>query len=74
MKTISVSYTLKYELNVAPQYKWSECGKCFNTKTGRQIKQTYVSGSIGYCILGKFHSLTYLRTHLVKVAKVECPF
>jgi hypothetical protein len=74
MQTISVTYTLKYELDFAPQYKWSKNNKCFNVKTGRQIKQTYVGGSIGYCICGKFYSLTTLRKHLVKIKKEIIPF
>ena len=74
MSTISKSYTLKFELDFAPNYRWTDCKKCFNVKTGRQIKQTYVSGSIGYCISGKFYSLTKLRMHLIKIKKVECPF
>lgn len=74
MNTISKNYTLKFELDFAPNYKWTDCKKCFNMKTGRQIKQTYVSGSIGYCIGGKFYSLKKLRMHLVKIKKVECPF
>lgn len=74
MNTFSKTYTLKYQLDFAPNYKWTECKKCFNQKTGRQIKQTYVSGSIGYCINGKFYSLKKLRTHLVKIKEEDCPF
>lgn len=74
MNTISATYTLSYELTFAPQYKWTKCGKCFNTKTGRQVKQTYVCGSIGYCVLGKFHSLTYLRKYISKIKKENTPF
>jgi hypothetical protein len=74
MNSISKTYTLKFELDFAPEYQWTSCGKCFNVKTGRQIKQTYVSGSIGYCIRGKFNSLTKLRQHLQKIKKVSCPF
>jgi len=74
VNTISTTYTLKFELDFAPEYKWTSCGKCFNIKTGRQIKQTYVSGSIGYCIKGKFNSLTKLRKHLTKIKEVNCPF
>lgn len=74
MNTISKTYTLKYELNFAPEYQWTECGRCFNVKTGRQLKQSYVSGSIGYSIRGKFKSLTTLRKHLVKIKEIDCPF
>lgn len=74
MKTISINYTLKFELDFAPEYKWTKCGKCFNVKTGRKLKQSYVSGSIGYSIRGKFYSLTKLRKHLVKIKDPYCPF
>lgn len=72
--TISNSYVLKWELKNYPKYKWSECGKCFNVKTGRQIKQVLNGRSIGYCINGKFKSLTTLRKELVEIQKVDCPF
>jgi hypothetical protein len=74
MSSMSVSYTLVFELNFAPNYKWTKCGKCFNTKTSRQIKQTYNSGCLGYNIQGKFKSLKYLRKNLVKIKTINCPF
>lgn len=74
MNSISITYTLKFELSFAPQYKWTTCGKCFNTKTGRCIKQVYNNGSIGYTINGKFKSLTYLRSKLIKIRPSDCPF
>lgn len=74
MNTISVNYTIKFELDFAPNYKWTSCGKCFNSKSGRIIKQVYVGGSIGYCINGKFKSLKSLRSHLTKIKIENCPF
>ena len=74
MDSISVNYTLKFELLFAPQYKWTSCGKCFNIKTGRKIKQIYNNGCVGYSINGKFKSLKKLRTQLVKIKKVNTPF
>lgn len=74
MKSISVSYVLKYHLDFAPEYHWSKCNKCFNTKTGRQIKQTMCGRSIGYCVRGRFYSLNKLRDCLVKIEKSICPF
>ena len=74
MKSISISYTLKYELFFASNYRWTKCGKCFNIKTGRQIKQVYNNGCIGYSIKGKFKSLYYLRKHLIKIKENNCPF
>ena len=74
MDSISVNYTLKFELSFAPNYKWTSCGKCFNTKTGRQIKQVYNNRCIGYNIKGKFYSLKYLHKHLIKIQKIKLPF
>jgi hypothetical protein len=72
-KIISV-HTLIWELDFAPEYKWTKCGKCFNTKTGRQLKQVYQKRSIGFCIRSKFIPLTRLREHLKKIEKEHIPF
>jgi hypothetical protein len=64
MHTFTVTYTCRFQLSFAPNYKWSECGRCFNSKTGRMIKQVYRGGSIGYIINGKFRTLKYLRSKL----------
>ena len=56
MTTISVEYTIKYQLDFSPNYQWTKDGKCFNMKTGREITQVYSNGSIGYCINGNFKS------------------
>lgn len=69
METISISYTIKYEIDFAPYYKFLSNNSCYNAKTGRLIKQTICGGSIGYVIKGKFYSLTYLRNHLIKPKK-----
>jgi hypothetical protein len=74
MNCISVTYTLKYQLKMFPEYQFSEDKQCFNIKTGRKIKQTLCGGSIGYCIRGKFTSLKSLRKELQLIPKQECPF
>lgn len=74
MPTISVTYTLKYEVDFANHYKFDDRKQCWNTRSGRQIKKVYCGGSLGYCINGKFHSLTYLRKHLVKIKHEQLPF
>lgn len=71
MIRISITYTCKYRLKFANNYVWSKCGKCFNSKTNRQIKQVYNSGCIGYSINGKFYSLKYLRKQLELIPKKE---
>ncbi len=47
---------------------------CVNLKTNRIIKKVYNNGCLGYNIEGKFYSLTYLRNHLQKIEKNDCPF
>ena len=75
MYTFTVNYTCKYQLSFAANYKWSTCGKCFNAKTGRLIKQVMQVGSIGYKIGGKFCSLRTLRKQLQKIpTKEKLPF
>ena len=74
MNSISIKYTIKYELDFASNYKWLNNNQCYNLKTGRIIKQIYCGGSIGYCINRKFYTLNYLRKHLIKPPKDVYPF
>ena len=71
MITISISYTCKYRINFAPNYVWTKCGKCYNLKTSRMIKQVYKCGCIGYIINSKFYSLKKLRSNLELIPKKE---
>ena len=72
--SISNSYVLKFSLKDNPQYAWSKCGKCFNIKTGREIRKVICGRSVGYCINGGFKSLNTLRKQLVKIEDTKCPF
>jgi len=72
--SLSTTYTLKWQLKTANEYKFSECGKCINVKRGREIKQVINGRCIGYCIRGRFQSLTSLRKQLEKIPDIECPF
>ena len=74
MKSISINYAVKYEIDFAPNYKYISNNICVNSKTGRTIKQVYKNRTIGYCICGKFYSSTYLRRHLIKQQKQFYPF
>jgi len=74
MNTISITYTVQFEVDFAPNYKFTKKKECFNAKTGRRIRQVYKGGSIGYNIKGKFYSLKRLRKHLQKPKQVDCPF
>lgn len=70
----SSRYILKWEYISDPKYKWSECGKLFNTHTGKEIRKVMCGRSIGYCLNGKFKSLNTLRKQLVKIQEQQTPF
>lgn len=74
MNTFSKRYALVWELKDATHYKFTRCKKCFNAKTGREIKMILNGGSIGFCINGKFISLSAIRKRLQKIEKQICPF
>jgi hypothetical protein len=74
MNTVTVTYTIKYELSTHPNYVWTKDDICFNIKTGRKIRQVYNKGSIGYNICGKFKSIKSLRPLLRKPKNINCPF
>jgi len=74
MNTISIKYILKWKLSFAPHYKWSDDKHCFNCQTGKQIKQVYNNGCIGYNIQGKFYSLKYLKKEMRKIEQIKLPF
>lgn len=74
MNTISKTYTLIWQISDAPQYQFTKDGKCFNVRTGNQIKKTLVGGSVGYCIKGKFRSSKRLRKKLIKIQDIKTPF
>jgi hypothetical protein len=75
MEYISITYALKWQVKFADNYKFSICKKLFNCQKNKEIKKTMNGGSIGYCINGKFHSLTSLRNHIEKIPnKEKMPF
>jgi len=72
--TITVRYTVEYVIDFATHYGFTKEGRCFNLKTGREIKQAYKDRSIGYYINRKFYTLTRLRKSLTRPKKNPCPF
>jgi len=75
MRLISVSYTLEWYHKIYPQYQFTRSKKCFNVKTNRKIKMVLCGGSLGFCIKGKFQSLTKIHDNLTKIPiKRICPF
>jgi hypothetical protein len=69
-----LDYTIEFVIDFADNYGFTQCKKCFNLKTNRQIKQMYNNGCIGYFINSKFYSLHKLRKHLIKPITVDTPF
>ena len=65
---------LVWQLNFADNYQFDKKGNCYNVRSGKQLKQTVIGYTVGYCIKGKFYSLTRLRQSLVKIEKQDCPF
>jgi hypothetical protein len=74
MAVFTRNIDLVWQLDFAYNYQFDKSGKCYNIKTGREIKQTVIGYTVGYCIKGKFYSLTRLRQSLVKIEKSDCPF
>ncbi len=70
----SISYALKWQVKFAPHYMFTTCKKLINTKTGKEIKKIVNGRCIGYCIQGKFYSLTALKDKIEKIKEKECPF
>lgn len=74
MKTITIKYAVDYIIDFADNYAFTKCKRCFNLKTGREIKQQYKNRCLGYYINRKFYSLTRLRKHLIKPIEIQTPF
>ena len=65
---------LVWQLDFADNYQFDRTGDCYNVRTGRKLKRTMVGYTVGYCIGGKFMSLSKIRNSLIKIERTECPF
>lgn len=74
MAVFTSNIDLVWRLDFADNYQFDKKGNCYNVRSGRQLKQTVIGYTLGYCINGKFYSLTRLRQSLVKIEKQYCPF
>lgn len=74
MTVFTKKVDLIWQLNFAENYQFDKEGNCYNVETGKQLKRTVVGYTTGYCVRGKFKSLTALRKNLVKISKIEIPF
>jgi len=74
MITISNSYNLVWQFKGSNNYKFTKDGRCFNTHRNKELKKTLVGGSVGYCLNGKFKSLTRLRKELELIPVEKYPY
>lgn len=72
---IQVNYVAKWQLIEHPHYKWTECKKLINCKTGNEIKKTIKGIQSGYWIGKEFIKLSDLinKIELIPIHD-ECPF
>jgi hypothetical protein len=74
---ITVTYVAKWQLKIAPHYKWTECCKLINTRTCKEISKTVKGSQPGYYINRKFIKLEDLSAgRLVEliIENNDCPF
>lgn len=74
MPEFTVKYVAKWYMNNVPHYWFTQCGMCYNSKSGRLIKQVTNRCTIGYIIDGKFKSLEQIRPALKQFKKQTIPF
>jgi len=74
MNTITVRYALKWQVKGHANYRVTQCGKVFNTLTGRQIKKCLNGGSIGFWIASEWWPIAKVRNNIEKIPKEFCPF
>lgn len=74
MATITTQYDLVLMIKNSPNYQFTKDGKCINTNRMKEIKRTVVGYSVGFCINGKFRTLSSIRKELVKIEKINIPF
>lgn len=72
--TVNYAIEIKFYIRGIDGYGFGSDKNMYNLKTGRIIKQSYNSRSIGYWIGKKFYSLNKLRPLLYKKISNNCPF
>jgi hypothetical protein len=74
MPIISINYIAKWQLKSAPNYWFTSCQKCYNTKSGKLINQVMKGSTIGYVINSKFVSIINIKKDLELIPKIITPF
>lgn len=68
---IICSYKAKWQLRINPNYKWTECKKLINCKTGREIKRTIKGNQAGYWIGKRFIKLSEMKSMVEVIKSIE---
>lgn len=71
MIVITVDCPLVWTLKFNNNYGFTSCGKCFNIKRGKELKQVMQGGSIGYNIAGRFYTITRLKKEFIKTPQKQ---
>lgn len=74
MLEFTTKHIAKYRLKNNNHIVFSTDKLCYNTKSGRVLKQILKGSTIGYVIDGKFKSLITLRKELEVIPKEKYPF
>ena len=74
MESITYTIDIKWKVKCHPNHGFGTDKNLYNLKTGRKLKQSYNSGSIGYWFGKKFITLTALKKLLYKPEKEWLPF
>lgn len=71
---VGCAIEIKWIISGFDQYGFGCDKHLYNLKTGKRLRQSYNSRSIGYWLGKKFYSLNKLKPLLKKVDKTSCPF
>ena len=74
MSTLTINYSVVWELKFAPEYQFTPGGKRINVQRGKELQMKVKGYTRGFYIRGKFRSLTALRKDLIKIRNQEIPF
>ena len=71
---IQVAYIAKWQLKTDSKYKWTECKKLINCKTGKEVTKTMKGNKAGYYINRIFTPLSEIKNIIELIKFTECPF
>ena len=74
MVSVSTNYNLVWKYLDDDKYQFTRCGKCINILRNKEVKRVLVGYTEGFCLNGKFKSLSQIRNKLIKIENTNCPF